>query len=274
MPLAKPVPPIRNGIVLNRALPAATAKSWLKAGWNDFRLVNMEASLLYGILVFAISWVLIVGIFALNADYLLLPLLSAFMVLGPALAIGLYEKSRNIEANESTGIGRMLLVKARSRGQIAFVGLILSLWILLWLRAGVLLYALFFGMHDFPSVGGVINLLLTDSRGWGLLVTGTLFGGLFAAFAFGISTFSIPMLLVEDTDAFTAMGSSLALTWHNLPVMFTWGAIVMMLFIVSVITGLFGLIVIFPVLGHATWHAYRAVRGNINSPIFAPAMAE
>ncbi len=274
MSLAKPVPPIRNGIVLDRGLPSSTAVTWLKAGWSDFKSAPMEASLLYGVIVFAISVLLLTGIFALNFDYILFPLLGAFMVLGPALAVGLYEKSRNIENNEPTGIVRMLLVKARSKGQIAFVGLVLSLWILLWLRAGVLLYAMFFGMHEFPGVWGVIKLLVTDPRGWGLLLSGTLFGGLFAGFGFGLGAFSIPMLLNEDTDAFSAMGSSLALSWHNFTVMFAWGVIVFSLFVVCILTGLLGLIVIFPVLGHATWHAYRAIRGDIDKPVFAPAMAE
>lgn len=274
MSLAKPVPPIRNGIKLDRGLPPNTAITWLKAGWSDFKSAPMEASLLYGVLVFAISVLLLVGIFTFDLDYILFPLLSAFMVMGPALAVGLYEKSRNIENEEPTGIVRMLRVRARSPGQIAFVGLVLSLWILLWLRAGVLLYAMFFGMHEFPSVGGVISLLLTDPRGWGLLLTGTLFGGLFAGFGFGLSAFSVPMLLAEDTDAFTAMGSSLALSWHNFPVMFVWGVIVVALFVVCVLTGLLGLIVIFPVLGHATWHAYRAIRGDISQSVFAPAMTD
>ena len=274
MSLTKPVPPIQNGIVLNRGLPTSTAKDWLKAGWNDFKSVNMEASLLYGVLVFSISWILIAGIFVLNVDYILFPALGAFMVFGPTLAVGLYEKSRNIESGEVTGIGRMVFAKARSRGQIAFIGLVLFLWVLLWLRAAVLLYALFFGMHEFPSIGGIVSLMLSDSQALGLLFTGTLFGALFAAFAFGISAFSIPMLLVEETDAFTAMGSSLALSWHNLPVMFSWGFIVFCLFCLSVLTGFLGLIVIFPVLGHATWHAYRDIRGIVDVPIFAPAMVD
>ncbi len=274
MSIAKPVPPIHNGIVLNRGLPTNTAKNWLRKGWDDFKSVNMEASLLYGAIVFAISWLLIAGIFASDFDYILFPLLGAFLVFGPALAVGLYEKSRNIENGETTGIGRMLFAKARSRGQIAFVGLILTLWILLWLRAGVLMYALFFGIHGFPGIDGVVALLITDPRGWGLLVSGTLFGGLFAGFAFGISTFSIPMLLAEKTDAFTAMGSSIALSWNNLPVMLAWGTIVFALFIVCVLTGLLALIVVFPVLGHATWHVYRAVRGHPDTPIFSPAITE
>ena len=85
-------------------------------------------------------------------------------------------------------------------------------------------------------------------------------GGLFAAFSFAISAFSIPMLLDERLDAFTAMGTSMALVWNNLPVMLTWGAIVLVLFLLGLVTGMLGLIVVFPLLGHATWHAYKAIR--------------
>lgn len=67
------------------------------------------------------------------------------------------------------------------------------------------------------------------------------------------------MLLDQRTDALTAMGSSMALVWNNLPALLTWGAIVLALFLVSLATGLLGLIVVFPVLGHGTWHAYRAI---------------
>ena len=93
-----------------------------------------------------------------------------------------------------------------------------------------------------------------------MLIVGTAVGGLFAAFSFAISTFSIPMLLAERTDAFTAMGTSISLVWNNLRVMLVWGAIVLVLFLLSLATALLGLIVIFPLLGHATWHSYRAIR--------------
>jgi uncharacterized membrane protein len=68
------------------------------------------------------------------------------------------------------------------------------------------------------------------------------------------------MLLDQRLDAFTAMGTSISMVWRNLPVMVMWGAIVSVLFTIAVVTGLLGLIVIFPLLGHATWHAYKAIR--------------
>ena len=72
--------------------------------------------------------------------------------------------------------------------------------------------------------------------------------------------FAVPMLLTERTDALSAMGISMAMVWANLPVMLAWGAIVLGLFLVSIATAFVGLIVVFPMLGHATWHAYRAIR--------------
>lgn len=103
-------------------------------------------------------------------------------------------------------------------------------------------------------------MLFTTATGWGLLIVGGGVGALFAAFAFAISVFAVPMLLEEKTDAMTALGTSMAMVWCNLPVMLTWGAIVLVLFAISVATGLLGLIIVFPLLGHATWHAYRGLR--------------
>jgi uncharacterized membrane protein len=103
-------------------------------------------------------------------------------------------------------------------------------------------------------------MLFTTPIGGAMVIVGSAVGALFAAFSFAISVFAIPMMLQERVDALTAMGTSMALVWNNRPVMLTWGAIVLILFLLSLATGLLGLIVVFPVLGHGTWHAYRAIR--------------
>lgn len=103
-------------------------------------------------------------------------------------------------------------------------------------------------------------MLFTTPTGWAMLLVGTAVGALFAAFSFAISALSVPMMLEEKIDALTAMGSSLAFVWYNARVLLTWGAIVLALFLASLATGLIGLVVVFPVLGHGTWHAYRAIR--------------
>jgi uncharacterized membrane protein len=242
-----------------RNLPASAAFDWLKAGWRDL-MVQPGTSLAYGLAVFAVSLVIVWGLFALGLDYILFPALAGFMVMGPLLAIGLYQKSRDIESGTPVTLRRMVFVKAESGPQVWFTGAILCLLMLTWMRAAVIIYALFFGMRPFPGLDHVASMLFTTPVGWGMLLVGTVVGGLFAAFSFAISTFSVPMLLDEKTDAFTAMGTSISMVWNNLPVMIAWGAIVLALFLVSVATGLLGLIVVFPLLGHATWHSYRAIR--------------
>jgi len=246
-----------------RHMPTAAAFSWLKAGWRDFT-TRPGLSLLYGVLVFAISIVIIGGLFRFGRDYILLPALSGFLVAGPLIAVGLYEKSRRLEQGTPVTLGRMIFVRSRSGGQILFVGVLLCMLAMLWMRAAVLLYALFFGLLPFPGVHDIMPILIGTPRGLGLIIVGSLIGGLFAAFAFAISVFSVPMLLDRRTDALTAMGESMATVWNNRPVMLCWGAIVVVLFGLSVVTGLLGLIVVFPVLGHATWHAYTAMRPAVD----------
>jgi len=242
-----------------RHLPAGAALGWLGKGWRD--LWNRPTpSLAYGIAVFAVSIAIVWGLIALELDYILFPALAGFMVVGPLIAIGLYQKSRDIEAGEAVSLGRMVFVQPASGPQVWFTGAILCLLMLVWMRAAVIIYALFFGLRPFPGLDNIVSTLLNTPEGWGMLAVGTVVGGLFAAFSFAISTFAVPMLLNERTDAFTAMGTSISLVWNNLPVMLAWGTIVLVLFIVCVATGLAGLIIAFPLLGHATWHSYRAIR--------------
>lgn len=253
-------PPLVSKSTWKRDLQPRAALDWLAAGWRDLR-VDPASSLAYGALVFLVSLAIVVGLFRFGWDYILFPALAGFMVVGPILAIGLYEKSRRIGAGEPVSLGDMLLVKPASRGQVLFTGVLLCLLMLLWMRAAVIVYALFFGLRPFPGLDHVASMLFTTGTGWAMLIVGGAIGGLFAAFALAISAFSIPMLLDEKTDALTAMGRSTALVWHNLPVMLVWGLVVLGLFLVGLLTWMIGLIVVFPILGHGTWHAYRAMRG-------------
>lgn len=272
--IPKPVPAIPRTVSSNRQLPMGHALQWLNAGWFDLKAVNPNASLLYGLLVFLLSIAIVAGLYLLKLDYVMFPALAGFTVIGPALAIGLYEKSRRIQNNEHVTLRDMLFVRPESKGQVIFVGVLLSLLTLLWMRAAVLLYALFFGMHPFPGLGQITQTLFTTGSGWGLLFVGSIVGGLFAAFAFAISAFSFPILLNEESDAFSAMGASIVLVSNNLPVMLVWGFIVMCLFAITVITGFFGLIIVYPLLGHATWHAYQDIRGEPGAPVVGPAILD
>ncbi len=245
---------------LQRNLPLLVGLRWLAAGWRDF-WTHPASSLTYGLGVFLLSVAFVWTIIGFGRDYILFPALAGFLIVAPFLAIGLYEKSRAIEEGRQYDLGSMLSVKPRAGAQVFFLGLLLSLLMMLWMRAAILLWALFFGVTAFPGLEGVIETLVRTPYGWAMVIVGTAIGGLFAAFAFAIGVFAVPMLLDRRVDALTAMGTSMKLTWNNLPSMIAWGAMILVLFGICVVTGFLGMIVIFPLLGHATWHAYREVAG-------------
>jgi uncharacterized membrane protein len=253
-------PPLPTESIWKRDLALADPFRWLANGWRDF-WINPVASLAYGLLIFLLSAAVIGAMFAFGWDHILFPALAGFMVVGPILAVGLYEKSRRIAAREPVTLARMVCVKPESGGQILFTGALLCLLMLLWMRAAVLIYALFFGLRPFPGIDHISEMLFTTPTGWAMLAVGSIVGALFAGFSFAISAFSVPMMLDQRVDALTAMGSSMALVCKNLPVMLTWGIIVLGLFLLSLATGLVGLIIVFPLLGHGTWHAYRTMQG-------------
>ena len=261
------VPPLPHENRWSRNLPPSTARTWLAQGWQDFR-TSPGPSIAYGILIFLLSAAIIHGLFLFGRDYILFPALAGFMVMGPLLALGTYAKSRQIARGEPVSLMRMILVKPAAGAQILFTGVLLCLLMLVWMRAAVIVYALFFGVRPFPGLDHVAEMLFTTPVGWAMLIVGSAVGALFAAFSFAISAFSLPMLLEQRVDALTAMGTSFALVGKNLPVMLAWGAIVLGLFLVSLVTGLLGLIIVFPVLGHGTWHAYQAMKA---APVAAEA---
>jgi uncharacterized membrane protein len=253
------LPPLQTRNRWARSLSTSDPFKWLSQGWRDFTR-EPAMSIVYGLIVFAISAVFVGVLVSSGRDYILFPAFAGFMVVGPILAVGLYEKSRRIEEGLPLRWANIFFVKPRSGGQILFTGVLLCLLMMVWMRAAVLIYALFFGLVPFPGLDHITTMLFATDVGWAMLVVGTAVGGLFAAFSFAISAFSIPMLVNEPIDALTAMGSSMALVWNNLRVLLVWAVIVLALFLVSLVTCMVGLIVIYPLLGHATWHAYRAVR--------------
>lgn len=252
-------PPLFKENPYRADVPISAAREWLRLGWRDL-WQSPGISLFYGALVFGVSALMVGCLFGLGWDFILFPALSGCIVIGPALAVGLYEKSRRIAVGAPLRFGEVLLVKPKAGTQVAFIGAILCSLMLVWMRAAVILYALFFGLAPFPGSSEIATTLFITPMGWALLIVGTLVGGLFAAFSFAISAFSIPMLLNEEVDAFTAMGTSMALVCNNLPVMLVWGVVVLGLLLLCLATAFIGSILVFPLIGHASWHAYVAIR--------------
>ena len=169
----------------NRHLPAGAALGWLRAGWRDL-MAEPGSSLAYGLAVFIVSVAIVAGLFFLGLDYILFPAIAAFMVVGPLVAIGLYEKSRLIEVGAPVSLRRMIFVRPTSGAQVLFTGVIMLGLALLWMRAAVILFALF----PRPFRPRPIVRCCSPRHRLGMR-HGTVVSGVFAAFSFAISVFSI-----------------------------------------------------------------------------------
>jgi uncharacterized membrane protein len=231
--------------------------NWLASGWRDLwraPFVSLAYGTLFTLIAFALAWLLL----AFERAPLLLPLAGGFLLVGPLLAVGLYEVSRALEAGEKPSLGSALSAAFRARGQLAFMGVILLIVYLLWVRLAFLLFMLFFGPGAIPPLADFVPLLLFSPQGIGLLVTGTICGAVLAGTVFAISVISIPMLYDRPVDTVTAILASIRAVAVNPKAMLLWAALLTALVILGVATLFAGLAIVFPLAGHATWHAYRS----------------
>ena len=226
---------------------------WLKAGYADFRSRPVLA-LGYGFGFFSLSWLVIALLWLSGLGWMLLPATAGALLVGPLVAVGLYQISRQLEEGKRSSVA--------SPGQIALLGGILMILLLTWIRAATIIFALFFGLKPFPGFLESLTTVFLTPEGLLLLAVGTIVGGLFAALTFAITAYSLPMLVREEIDAFTAMGRSFVISVRHMAVTLRWGATVTVLALFGFATGLIAMIVIFPLLGFATWHAYRDMFGD------------
>ena len=170
------VPPLPRAVDHNRRLPATAAFDWLAAGWHDL-WTQPGPSLIYGLGVATLSALIVSAMIWLGWVQVLFPALAGFLVVGPLLATGLYEKSRRMGAGEPVTLLGMLFPRQGGAQHVLFVGAILLTLMLIWMRAAVLLYALFFGWRPFPGFDQILGLLFTTPIGLTMLATGTVVGG-------------------------------------------------------------------------------------------------
>ncbi len=231
---------------------------WLAAGWRDMQQAP-AVGLSYGLIVSLAGALMTAGLFYLDALPLMLPVIAAFMLIGPILAVGLYETSRRLEAGEPVKVRDVFIVAVRSPMQMAYIGLVLMFALLAWARIATLLFALFFGTMDYPPLEQWVSVLIFTGEGLAFLAVGTVTGGVLAFLVFAISVMSLPLLMVRDMDVISAVVVSVRAVKANPVPMLLWAWLIALLSIVGMVTLFVGLILIFPLLGHAAWHAFRAV---------------
>jgi uncharacterized membrane protein len=230
--------------------------TWLAAGWRDFWNAP-QISLLYGGAFTALSVALTFGLSAGGMASLVLALAGGFLLIGPAAAVGLYEVSRRLENEQSLRLGEVMTQGFKAAGQLGFFGAVLAFVYVVWVQLAFLIFMLFFGDRPLPPSSEFAAALLLTTHGLGLLVTGTVVGGLLAALVFAISVISVPLLMTQRIDAVTAIVTSLRTVWLNPKPMALWGALIAGFMAFGLASLFVGLVIAFPLIGHATWHAFR-----------------
>lgn len=236
-----------------RRIDARAPSRWLEAGWQDIK-ANPLPSLAYGLL------------FALGGDLILLSLvshphlltfaISGFFLVAPLLAAGLYELSRARENGEKLMFIDSLRAFRRNGQSLALFGLLLALTALLWERFTAIAFAMLSGGGAFASNALLTGILLGGEH-LAFVTTWLLLGGLLAGFVFTLAVVSVPMMLDRDCDPVTAMACSLRAVAANPGPLALWAVLIVVLTLTGFATLLFGLVVLMPMLGHASWHAYR-----------------
>ncbi|MBO9445677.1 DUF2189 domain-containing protein [Ruegeria sp. R14_0] len=232
-------------------------KDCLRAGYDDF--LETRADAIFVVLIYPIAGLLMFG-FGLNRNMvpLLAPLIMGFALIGPVAAVGLYEISRKREmGKEVHWLDAFGVFRSPSFGAILALGFYLVMLLLIWLMAAQSIFAHTIGPDVPTSLGAFLREVFTTSAGWTMILFGNAVGFLFALIALAISVVSFPLLLDRPVGLPVAVVTSVRVLRQNPGVILAWGFIVAALLIIGAIPMLLGLIVVMPVLGHATWHLYR-----------------
>lgn len=248
------VPPAQEGPrVRLKLLALKDPWRWLVCGFSDLQQ-SLGIGLFYGIAFWCMAQVLAL-VFRHSPEYTL-SMVSGCLLVGPFLAMGLYEVSRRRELGLPQNLGASLTCWDGHLKSMAMLVLVLLVLELLWGRASLVVFAVFFNT-GMPSTTGVVEAIFNPEN-LDFVAVYLLVGGIFATLVYAISAVSIPMILDRDTDAISAGITSLRVFLGELAVMLLWGLVLSVLVVLSFLSPwMLGLIVVGPWLGHSSWHAYR-----------------
>jgi uncharacterized membrane protein len=241
-----------------RRITATDIAEALGQGLRDFQAVPLYG-LAFGAVYAAGGIVILLSLTAFGMLYLAYPLAAGFALIGPFVAVGLYEVSRRREAGQPISM-RAIWSTVKSRGQIGWMAYVTLFIFVVWMSQVRLLFALLLGLStSFSNLKEFITVLLTTNEGLLFLTIGNAVGAALSLILFSLTVVSFPLLLDRDVDFVTAIITSVRAVVTSPAPMVGWAAIIVVLLIVSALPCFLGLLVTLPVLGHATWHLYRRI---------------
>jgi uncharacterized membrane protein len=248
-----------------RKIGASDCFEALAEGFDDFRAMPSHLAFLGAFYVFVGLALTYLESFA-NALQLVFPVAAGFALVGPFLAIGLYEMSRRRELGMSPDWrGAFAVLRSPSLPAIGVLGLLMLAIFVVWIGAAEAIYVWLYGSDPPTSAAGFLSDALTTNRGWLLIGVGGFVGFCFAALALCVSAVAFPLLLDRDVGLVVAVTTSLRTAWENPFAVALWGLIVAAGLIVGSMPLFIGLAIVMPVLGHGTWHFYR--RAIVRDPV-------
>ncbi len=237
-----------------RQIETSRPFSWLLMGWNDLR-ENLTASLAYGAFFAVLGYLLLA--YAMNTPYLFTAAVSGFLLIGPVAAAGLYEISRRHDKGES-GVSFAASLKglARRSDDLFYFGAFLAVALIGWERISAILFALFY-RDTAPDINHFFRDVFLSGHYSGFVAAYLAVGAILAAVVFALSAIAIPMLMDRDIDPITAAMTSLKAVSVNPGAMIAWAVLVALFTALGFATLMIGMVILLPLLGHASWHAYR-----------------